>query len=73
MRDLEKEGKLGIKKMGRSCPKVLIYDVDRDLKAEEIPGVIGMQNPEVGLEKGKKGVSIKPIFRRGPKDGNTTW
>jgi len=55
----------------KNWPKVMIYDIDRELEQGEIPGVIDMLNPELGIEKGKEGEAIMPIFRRGPREEKT--
>jgi len=68
LREIQREGKIGVREVEKNWPKVMIYDIDREMEQGEIPGVIGMLNPELGIEKGKEGEAIMPIFRRGPRE-----
>lgn len=66
MESLVKEG-FGITKTGARLPRIIIYDVDRLIKPEELPGTIVSQNPELELtEDDRKGIT--PSFRTGPKE-----
>ncbi|XP_022164208.1 uncharacterized protein LOC111029501 [Myzus persicae] len=63
---LAKEG-FGIQKTGAWLPKVIIYDVEKDIRPDELAKAIIEQNPELELEL-KDSDKIQPKFKRGPKD-----
>ncbi|KAL4134718.1 hypothetical protein QTP88_006440 [Uroleucon formosanum] len=47
----------------------MVYDVERDIKREELPGRILDQNPNLGLDK----EAVVPLFMKGPKTGELVW
>lgn len=61
-----KEG-FGIQKTGAFLPKVIIYNVDKDIRPDELAKTIIDQNPELGLELSDK-EKIQPRFKRGLRD-----
>lgn len=73
LRELEREGKVGIREVNQSWPKVMIFDVDKEIKEEEIARTIRSQNSETGLEEGEECKGMKPLFKKGPREGDTTW
>jgi hypothetical protein len=63
----------GIKETGSLLPKVIIYDVDRDITPEELPRRIIEQNPELGITEEELS-KLTPKFRTGPRDmPNVHW
>lgn len=67
LRELEREGKLGVREARQRWPKVLVYDVDRSIGKEELPSALGLQNPDLELERGMEGKAFMPIFQKGAK------
>ncbi|KAL4101341.1 hypothetical protein QTP88_020612 [Uroleucon formosanum] len=65
------EEKRNLRSVQAKKPTITIYDVDRDIQAEEITDLIVKQNADLA-EDGKQ-LDIKPIFKRGPSDGQTVW
>ncbi|KAL4082559.1 hypothetical protein QTP88_029876 [Uroleucon formosanum] len=65
------EEKRNLRSVQAKKPTITIYDVDRDIQAEEITDLIVKQNADL-VEDGKQ-LDIKPIFKRGPRDGQTVW
>lgn len=63
------EGGLTANKPLTLNPRILIYDVDREIREAELPNLIVDQNPELELDYS----DITPSFRTGPKTGNTVW
>jgi len=64
------KGGFGIQKIGAFMPKVIIYDVDKDMRPDELAKTIIDQNPELGLELSDK-EKLQPRFKRGPRDRDT--
>jgi len=66
IKSLAVEG-FGITQTGSFLPKVIIYDVDREIKPDELSARIAQQNPEMELtdEDIKR---IVPRFKTGPRD-----
>lgn len=50
-------------------PKILIYDIGRELDRESIPGLVAEQNPTLGLSREEAKEAIVPVFKKGPKSG----
>jgi len=73
LKEIERGGLISVREEGPRWPKVLVYDVDRSLDSGSIPGLIADQNPTLGILKAEAGKVIKPIFRRGPKTGQSVW
>jgi len=69
LREIQREGKIGVREVEKNWPKAMICNINRELEQGEIPGVIGMLNPELGIVKGKEGVAIMPIFKSGLGEG----
>lgn len=53
-------------------PKVIVYDVDRDIESSNLLANVGEQNTEVNLVKGIEREGIMPLFRKGIKGGTLT-
>ncbi|KAL4101171.1 hypothetical protein QTP88_021192 [Uroleucon formosanum] len=68
LKRLEKEGK-GVREESARWPTVMVYDVERGIKKEELLGRIMDQNPELGLDK----EAVVPLFMKGPKTGELVW
>lgn len=68
LKQMESEGK-GVREEKARWPTVLVYDVDRDIKKEELSGQIASQNPELGLDK----EAVVPLFMKGPKTDELVW
>ncbi|KAL4101176.1 hypothetical protein QTP88_021196 [Uroleucon formosanum] len=68
LKRLEKEGK-GVREESARWPTVMVYDVERGIKKEELPGRIVEQNPELELDK----EAVVPLFMKGPKTGELVW
>lgn len=68
MESLVKEG-FGITKTGARLPRLIVYDVDRSLKPDELPGTIVSQNPELELTEEDR-LGITPSFKTGPKESD---
>ncbi|XP_060843818.1 uncharacterized protein LOC132923859, partial [Rhopalosiphum padi] len=66
MESLAKEG-FGIQKTGAFLPKIIIYDVEKDVRPDELARTIIEQNPELGIDLSDKD-KIQPKFKRGPRD-----
>lgn len=66
IKELAKEG-FGITQSGNYLPKVIIYDVDRDIRPEELSTMIIEQNPELDLTL-KEASKIIPKFKIGPRN-----
>jgi hypothetical protein len=74
LRDLMKEGKVEVLEGKPRWPKVVIFDVERELRKEEIPRAILTQNPSLGIEEEESEGLIKPIFQTSPKESRlTNW
>jgi len=73
LKEMGQEGKIEMREVGKEWPKVLIYNVEREIDREEIDGAIKDLKPELGLGGGENSKDIVPIFKRGPKDGNYVW
>jgi len=71
LKEIQNEGLIKIREETPNWPRVQIYDVDRDLEGQVIPGFIAGQNPNLGLTKEQADGLIKPLFRWGPKTGST--
>lgn len=56
----------------RKLPMVMIYDIDVNLTRDEIPIYLARQNPSLGLSVEEVIENVKPLFKRGPKDRDTT-
>jgi len=72
LKDLEGSGS-SVRQDRARWPKVLIYDVDRVETRESIPGLLAEQNPTLGLTRENSAEAILPLFRRGPKTGDSVW
>lgn len=68
LKDMEVAGKR-VREEAAKWPTVLIYDVDRDVTRESLPGRIVDQNPELGLDK----ESVVPLFMKGSKTDEQVW
>lgn len=68
LKDMEVAGKK-VREEAAKWPTVLIYDVDRDVARENLPGRIVDQNPELGLDK----ESVVPLFMKGSKTDEQVW
>jgi len=73
LRNIEKEGLIPVKEERPLWPRIIIYDVDRDIEVKEIAGMIAEQNPNLALLREEAVKKISPIFRRGPKNEFSTW
>lgn len=73
LRKIEKEGLVPIKEERPLWPRVIIYDVDRDIESRDIAGLIAEQNPRLALSNEEADRTILPIFRKGPKTDFCTW
>jgi len=71
LKEIQNEGLIKLREETPNWPRVQIYDVDRDLESQVIPGFIAGQNPTLGLSKEQAEQLIKPLFRWGPKTGPT--
>lgn len=56
----------------RKYPMVMIRDVDINLSTDEIPIYLARQNPSLGLSVAEALECVRPLFRRGPRDRDTT-
>jgi len=63
---LANEG-FGIQKTGAFLPNIIIYNVDKDIRSDELARTIIEQNPELGIDLSDKD-KIQTRFKRGPKD-----
>jgi len=54
-------------------PRVLIYDVERTIRAEDLAKVIAAQNPGLGIKEEEAQEAIKPAFMKGPRDDPLAW
>ena len=58
----------GVRKEVTRKPKVLVYDVERSLKAEEIAEALARQNPSLGCDVEQMRAAVKPLFMKGPRE-----
>ncbi|KAE9523197.1 hypothetical protein AGLY_016430 [Aphis glycines] len=63
---IAKEG-FGITETGNYLPRIIIYDVDRDIAPEVLMRKIVEQNTELGITD-EEIFKFRPRFRTGPKD-----
>lgn len=54
-------------------PRILIYDVERDIPDSELSGIIAKQYPELGINESDAPRVLKLLFRKGPKSGDNVW
>lgn len=54
-------------------PRILVYDIERDTADTELPGIISRQNPDLGIKENVAADYIKPLFKKGPKNGDNVW
>lgn len=73
LRSIGEERGLQLREGKTMWPKVMVYDVDRDLAPNDLPGLVADQNPDLGLDRNSMVEGLKPEFRKGPKEGKTTW
>lgn len=52
LREIGKEGKVSVREVNQSWPKILVYDVDKDIGEEELAIAIRRHNEDTGLEEG---------------------
>lgn len=52
---------------------VMIYDIDINLDPKEIPVAIAKQNISLGIPVNNAGNYVKPLFKKGPRDGKTVF
>lgn len=69
LREMERGGPVSVREECPRWPKVFIYDVDRLLDSESIPGFVADQNPALKLNGEKAKGAFKPLFQRGPNTG----
>jgi hypothetical protein len=66
--EMEREEKSGVKRESIRKPKVMLYDVERSIGAEEISEALARQNPGLGLTVEEARAAVKPLFMRGPRE-----
>jgi len=72
LREIRKEGKIEVREVERDWPKVLIYDVERDMAKEDIGRSLRSLNPELGMRDSADGrEDVIPIFRKGSRVGTS--
>lgn len=64
---------LDISKAEKWRPRVLIYDIEKDITKEELTKAIVTQNPELGIDESRAEEHIKPVFMNGPKGRDVVW
>lgn len=64
---------LTISKAEKWRPRILVYDVDKDMSKDDLPKAIASQNPELGVDEDKADGCIKPLFMQCPKNRQTVW
>lgn len=62
-----------VRKTPRILPKVIIYDVDRELDKSDIAVTLAHQNLELEMTPVEAKAHVRPLFRKEPRDGNTVW
>jgi len=62
---------MDIVRPSRWRPRIIAYDIERDVAREDILKAIARQNPEleIGLHEAEN--LIKPLFLRGPRERDT--
>jgi len=63
----------GMREETAKRPRVLIYDEERRIRAEDLPKIIAEQNAGLGIKEGEAEEAIKPAFMKGPRDDPLAW